>query len=165
MLLDSEPYAKSNPSPAYPTQLYGLMSDTVPILGFRRGPYIFIAGALGTMAWMTLALSPPSLGLSALLFLLANYSIASPDVIIDAAVTGQYAVSSQAVSRVVHRTTSNDPHTPSHASKSQSGLSRRPSTRPTCRVSPGGHTPWGASWAVSLWAKHKHTCTPAVSLA
>lgn len=65
------------------------MSDTLPILGFHRGPYIFIAGALGTLAWMTLALNgTPTVGVSAFLFLLANYSIASPDVIIDAAVTG-----------------------------------------------------------------------------
>jgi len=68
------------------------MSDTLPILGYRRGPYIFIAGALGTVAWATLAMTKaPTVGLSAILFLLANYSIASPDVIIDAAVTGACA--------------------------------------------------------------------------
>lgn len=61
----------------------------MPILGLHRGPYIFLAGALGTLAWLGLATSPPSVPLGALLLLLANYSIASPDVIIDAAVTGE----------------------------------------------------------------------------
>lgn len=70
-------------------QLYGLMSDTLPIFGYHRGPYIFMAGSLGFLSWVILALnSKPSVGLSAFLFILANYSIASPDVIIDAAVTG-----------------------------------------------------------------------------
>ena len=67
--------------------IYGLISDTVPVRGFHRGPYIIIAGALGALAWLLLAFLPPTFNLSALLFLLANYSIASPDVIIDAAVT------------------------------------------------------------------------------
>lgn len=76
-------------SPTAAPQLYGLISDTLPILGYHRGPYIFLAGALGTMSWVILSInSKPSVGLSAFLFLLANYSIASPDVIIDAAVTG-----------------------------------------------------------------------------
>ncbi|GAB5033212.1 major facilitator superfamily protein isoform 2 [Nannochloropsis oceanica] len=74
--------------------IYGLISDTLPIFGYHRGPYIFLAGAFGVFAWITLALQrKASFGLAAFLLLLANYSIASPDVIIDAAVTerSQYA--------------------------------------------------------------------------
>jgi len=74
--------------------IYGLMSDTLPIFGYHRGPYIIMAGALGVFAWVTLAIQKkPSFSLSAFLLLIANYSIASPDVIIDAAVTerSQYA--------------------------------------------------------------------------
>ncbi|TFJ86771.1 hypothetical protein NSK_001859 [Nannochloropsis salina CCMP1776] len=68
--------------------IYGLMSDTLPIMGFKRSPYIILAGGLGVTAWLTLALlRRPSFNLSAFLILLANYSIASPDVIIDAAIT------------------------------------------------------------------------------
>lgn len=68
--------------------IYGLISDTLPIVGYHRGPYIIIAGALGSLAWVTLAaIKKPTFNLSAFLLLLANYSIASPDVIIDAAVT------------------------------------------------------------------------------
>jgi hypothetical protein len=68
--------------------IYGLISDTLPIFGYHRGPYIVIAGGLGALAWLTLAgLKRPDFSISALLMLLANYSIASPDVIIDAAVT------------------------------------------------------------------------------
>lgn len=34
--------------------IYGLVSDTLPILGFQRGPYIVIAGALGIVSYLTL---------------------------------------------------------------------------------------------------------------
>lgn len=34
--------------------IYGLISDTVPILGYQRGPYIVIAGALGMIAYLSL---------------------------------------------------------------------------------------------------------------
>ena len=69
--------------------LFGLLSDTVPIHGRHRSPYMLIAGALGCMALSALALlptpllSPMSIGL---LLLLVNVNFAMPDVMIDATV-------------------------------------------------------------------------------
>ena len=76
--------------PHAPVQLYGLISDMFPIFGYHRTPYLFIAGLVGTVAWVVIAsLKKASFGVAAFLILLANYSIASPDVIIDAAITGK----------------------------------------------------------------------------
>lgn len=69
--------------------LFGLLSDTVPIGGFHRAPYMLIAGALGTFALTLLAILPPdAIGatMASVLFLLANMNFAMPDVIIDATV-------------------------------------------------------------------------------
>ncbi|CAM9447900.1 unnamed protein product [Chrysoparadoxa australica] len=67
--------------------LYGLASDLFPIYGLHRTPYIIAAGTLGTLSWLSLAGLPPiSLLATGGLFFLANLSIASPDVMIDATV-------------------------------------------------------------------------------
>lgn len=38
--------------------IYGIISDTFSINGYRRTPYLIIAGALGVVAWTWLALDP-----------------------------------------------------------------------------------------------------------
>ncbi len=35
--------------------LFGFISDGVPILGYRRRPYLILAGLLGTASWVALA--------------------------------------------------------------------------------------------------------------
>mmetsp|Transcript_32556 Transcript_32556/g.41751 ORF Transcript_32556/g.41751 Transcript_32556/m.41751 type:complete len:600 (-) Transcript_32556:58-1857(-) len=66
--------------------LYGMVSDTFPILGFSRGPYILGAGFFGTLAWMMLAGLPLQVWSACLCFVVASMSIASPDVMVDAVV-------------------------------------------------------------------------------
>ncbi|KAJ1621741.1 BT1 family-domain-containing protein [Pavlovales sp. CCMP2436] len=67
---------------------FGLLSDMCPIRGLRRTPYITIAAVAGSAAFATLAVGNPAIlapSLVALLLLFANFSMASPDVMIDAA--------------------------------------------------------------------------------
>ena len=69
--------------------LFGLLSDTVPINGLHRSPYMFLAGILGVAANLLLTmLNPDAVGyaFAALLLLLANVNFAVPDVMIDATV-------------------------------------------------------------------------------
>lgn len=67
--------------------IYGMLSDMVPISGWHKTPYILIPGIAGCFAWSFLGVSASLNAVSAtLLLLLANYSMASPDVVIDASV-------------------------------------------------------------------------------
>ena len=66
--------------------LYGICSDTLPIRGFHRGPYITAAGFVGVSSWLLLGILPASAFLAAIFLFLANFSIASPDAVIDATV-------------------------------------------------------------------------------
>jgi hypothetical protein len=72
--------------------LFGLASDFYPILGLHRTPYMILASLLGVLSWLALGLLPLSLlsvpGVTLFLFL-GNYSIASPDVMLDASVAGK----------------------------------------------------------------------------
>ena len=67
--------------------LWGLLSDTVPINGYHRRPYILFAGCIGVVAVLLLAMSSSiDVTMAALLLLFANLSMAMPDVMIDATV-------------------------------------------------------------------------------
>ena len=69
--------------------LFGLLSDTVPIRGLHRAPYMLFAGVVGVAATVALtALPPGAIGveLLACVFLLINVNFAMPDVMIDATV-------------------------------------------------------------------------------
>ncbi|MFQ3614294.1 MAG: folate/biopterin family MFS transporter, partial [Cyanobacteriota bacterium] len=44
--------------------LYGLLSDTLPIVGYRRKPYLVLSGLLGCGAWLGMALWAPTAGLA-----------------------------------------------------------------------------------------------------
>mmetsp|Transcript_9468 Transcript_9468/g.14261 ORF Transcript_9468/g.14261 Transcript_9468/m.14261 type:complete len:371 (+) Transcript_9468:52-1164(+) len=66
--------------------LYGMTSDTVSMFGYERTPYIAIAGAIGTLCFTVLASAPLSLVLAVIFMFGVNYSVASPDVMIDAIV-------------------------------------------------------------------------------
>ena len=70
--------------------LYGLISDTVPIGGRNRTPYVKIAGVLCLAAFAGLAATGPAGSplLACLLMLIANLSMAVPDVMLDAVVAG-----------------------------------------------------------------------------
>ena len=69
--------------------LFGLLSDTVPLGGLHRAPYMLIAGVLGLFALGMLTALPAatvSAPLAGFLLLLTNVNFAMPDVMIDATV-------------------------------------------------------------------------------
>jgi len=66
--------------------VYGILSDSFPIVGYHRSPYVVIAGIFGVLSWGALWLVPLSLGMVATMLFLGNLSVASPDVMIDASV-------------------------------------------------------------------------------
>jgi folate/biopterin transporter len=62
----------------------GMVSDSLPIFGFRRTSYIAIAGVCGLAAYLSLGFLPLSAVAVVPFLLLVNFSISSPDVMIDA---------------------------------------------------------------------------------
>mmetsp|Transcript_20028 Transcript_20028/g.29994 ORF Transcript_20028/g.29994 Transcript_20028/m.29994 type:complete len:640 (+) Transcript_20028:70-1989(+) len=66
--------------------VYGMISDMIPIWGWHKAPYAIIPGCAGIFAFVMLALVSANEAIVGILMILANYSIASPDVVIDAAV-------------------------------------------------------------------------------
>lgn len=72
--------------------LFGLLSDTLPIDGYHRSPYMMIGGTIGMAANAVLAFAPPGVigyYAAALLFLACNLNVALADVMIDATVAEQ----------------------------------------------------------------------------
>ncbi|KAM3380545.1 hypothetical protein P3S68_006118 [Capsicum galapagoense] len=68
--------------------LWGLLTDTLPIIGYRRRPYFILAGLLGAFAMLSLSLNHKLQLASALLCLTgASAAQAVADVTIDACVT------------------------------------------------------------------------------
>jgi hypothetical protein len=68
--------------------LYGFLSDTVPIFGYRRRSYLALCGVLGSAAWTTLALSHPSPAFTTILLLVTSAGTACSDVVVDSIVVG-----------------------------------------------------------------------------
>jgi len=67
--------------------LYGIASDTFPVGGLHRSPYIIFSAAVGVFSWSFLWLFPVlTAGITALALFFGNFSIASPDVMVDASV-------------------------------------------------------------------------------
>jgi len=63
--------------------IYGAVSDSLPIFGMRRKPYIFLSSLISAAGWMILSLKPT--GFASLLAVLAliNVGFAATDVITD----------------------------------------------------------------------------------
>ena len=68
--------------------LFGLISDTLPVNGYHRSPYMIIAATLGMVGNLSLTVLPASApaALAGILLLLTNINFAMPDVMIDATV-------------------------------------------------------------------------------
>ncbi len=66
--------------------LYGFLSDTIPIGGYRRRSYLFLAGLLGSMAWLYMALFAQTAVQATLAICAASLAIAISDVIADSVV-------------------------------------------------------------------------------
>ena len=68
--------------------MYGLMSDNLPICGYRRRPYLLLFAVLACLSYFALAvpwLSPGAL-IATLLLLVTSLSLAVSDVVVDARV-------------------------------------------------------------------------------
>lgn len=81
--------------------VYGFLSDTVPIFGYRRRSYLALCGVIGCAAWSTLALSHPSPTFTTLLLLVASAGTACSDVVVDSIVVGASRNASASVAGMV----------------------------------------------------------------
>lgn len=66
--------------------LFGLVSDSLPLLGYRRRSYLVLSGFLGCGAWLSLSLWVEQPWQATLAIALASLSIAISDVIVDSLV-------------------------------------------------------------------------------
>ncbi|KAJ9521344.1 hypothetical protein QJQ45_001282 [Haematococcus lacustris] len=66
--------------------LYGFISDSVPLLGYRRRSYLVLAGLLGTVGWSLLATWVTDAQGAAACMLLGSLSTAASDVLVDSIV-------------------------------------------------------------------------------
>lgn len=82
--------SKHTPHPPHSSivkPLYGMASDTLFLDGLQRTPFIIIAGAIGSAAFILLsAIAKIVLPLVVILFFGVNFSVSSPDVMIDASI-------------------------------------------------------------------------------
>ena len=66
--------------------LFGFMSDGLPIFGYRRRPYLILAGLLGAGSWLSLALVVNTAWAATVAIALNSLSVAISDVIVDSLV-------------------------------------------------------------------------------
>lgn len=66
--------------------LFGFLSDGLPILGYRRRPYLILSGLLGTASWIALATVVHSAWAATAVITLSSLAIAVSDVIVDSLV-------------------------------------------------------------------------------
>ena len=66
--------------------LYGWLSDSVPVWGYRRRPYLFVSGGLGCLAWMLMAVWVETPWQATAMVTLASLGGALGDVIADSLV-------------------------------------------------------------------------------
>ncbi|HEY9637768.1 MAG TPA: folate/biopterin family MFS transporter [Coleofasciculaceae cyanobacterium] len=66
--------------------LFGFLSDGLPILGYRRRPYLILSGLMGTVAWLCLATVVNTAWAATSAILLSSVSVAISDVIVDSLV-------------------------------------------------------------------------------
>lgn len=62
---------------------YGAISDTFPIFGLRRKPYLIICSILSSLGWLLLSFLPPDEKWLILAMMIANLGLAATDVITD----------------------------------------------------------------------------------
>jgi folate/biopterin transporter len=66
--------------------VFGFLSDGLPILRYRRRPYLVISGVLGAAAWLAMATVVDSAIAVTITILLSSLSVAIADVIVDSLV-------------------------------------------------------------------------------
>lgn len=78
--------------------LYGFISDSLPLFGYRRRSYLVLSGLLGALSWSLMATIVDSKYSAALSILLGSLSVAFSDVVVDSMVVERARGESQSVS-------------------------------------------------------------------
>ncbi|MBV8883364.1 MAG: folate/biopterin family MFS transporter [Chroococcidiopsidaceae cyanobacterium CP_BM_RX_35] len=76
--------------------VFGFISDGLPILGYRRRPYLVLSGLLGTVSWVALATVVHTPLGATIAIALGSLSVAVSDVIVDSLVVERVRAESQA---------------------------------------------------------------------
>lgn len=63
--------------------VFGFISDGLPMWGYRRRPYLALAGLLGVFCWITLATLVHTAWIATLIITLSSLSVAVSDLIVD----------------------------------------------------------------------------------
>lgn len=66
--------------------LYGFLTDSLPLFGYRRRSYLITAGLIGTAAWLSLATIVDSAATVVAANVAASFSVAISDVVVDSIV-------------------------------------------------------------------------------
>ncbi|CAL1411319.1 unnamed protein product [Linum trigynum] len=78
--------------------LYGFISDSVPLFGYRRRSYLVLSGLLGALSWSLMATMVDDKYGAALCILLGSFSVAFSDVVVDSMVVERARGESQSTS-------------------------------------------------------------------
>ncbi|KAG2727593.1 hypothetical protein I3760_01G164200 [Carya illinoinensis] len=78
--------------------LYGFISDSVPLFGYRRRSYLILSGLLGALSWTLMATFVDSKYDAAFCILLGSLSVAFSDVVVDSMVVERARGESQSMS-------------------------------------------------------------------
>ncbi|GLI60781.1 hypothetical protein VaNZ11_003013 [Volvox africanus] len=78
--------------------LYGFISDSIPLFGYRRRSYLILCGLMGSLAWLTLAYGVHDARGAVACMLLASLGTAASDVVVDSIVVERARGHHQSVS-------------------------------------------------------------------
>jgi folate/biopterin transporter len=76
--------------------VFGLLSDSLPIFGYRRRSYLVLSGIIGAMSWVSLATIVHDSWAATIAIALSSFSTALSDVIVDSLVVERVRTESQA---------------------------------------------------------------------
>jgi folate/biopterin transporter len=76
--------------------LYGFISDSFPLFGYHRKPYILLSGIIGCAAWVCLGTVVHTSSMATMMILLSYLSVAISDVIIDSIVVQRARIETEA---------------------------------------------------------------------
>ncbi|XP_039825973.1 folate-biopterin transporter 1, chloroplastic-like isoform X2 [Panicum virgatum] len=78
--------------------LYGFISDSIPLFGYRRRSYLFLSGLLGALSWSLMATIVDDKYSAALSIILGSLAVAISDVVVDSMVVERARGESQSTS-------------------------------------------------------------------
>ncbi|XP_017415002.1 folate-biopterin transporter 1, chloroplastic isoform X2 [Vigna angularis] len=78
--------------------LYGFISDSVPLFGYRRRSYLVLSGLFGALSWSLMATFVDNKYSAAFCILLGSFSVAFSDVVVDSMVVERARGESQSTS-------------------------------------------------------------------